>query len=56
MPESEKEKFGVRVGWSNLSSSLQLGKSIAIYRLVKGNLILQENSMVRSPTHRPERS
>ncbi|CAF1342854.1 unnamed protein product, partial [Adineta ricciae] len=26
MPESEKEKFGVRVGWSNLSSNLQLGE------------------------------
>jgi hypothetical protein len=29
MPDSEKEKFGIRVGWSNLSSglqALQLGK------------------------------
>jgi hypothetical protein len=29
MPDSEKEKFGIRIGWSNLSSglhTLQLGK------------------------------
>ena len=26
MPDSEKEKFGIRVGWSTLSSGLQLGK------------------------------
>jgi hypothetical protein len=29
MPDSEKEKFGIRVGWSNLYSglhALQLGK------------------------------
>jgi hypothetical protein len=29
MPDSEKEKFGIRLGWSNLSSglhALQLGK------------------------------
>jgi hypothetical protein len=29
MPESEKEKFGIRIGWSNLSSGLQLGKKIS---------------------------
>ena len=30
MPSNEKEKFGIRVGWSNLSSglhALQLGKT-----------------------------
>ena len=29
MPDSENEKFGIRIGWSNLSSglhALQLGK------------------------------
>jgi hypothetical protein len=29
MPDSEREKFGIRIGWSNLSSALpalQLGK------------------------------
>ena len=32
MPESEKEKFGIRLGWSNLHSglhALQLGQSVA---------------------------
>lgn len=32
MPENEKEKFGMRVGWSNLSTGLhvlQLGKSLS---------------------------
>jgi hypothetical protein len=31
MPDSEKDKFGIRLGWSNLSSglhALQLGKKI----------------------------
>lgn len=34
MPDSEKEKFGVRVGWSNLTSgllALQLGKILYLF-------------------------
>jgi hypothetical protein len=34
MPDSEKEKHGIRIGWSNLTSglhALQLGKRIFFF-------------------------
>jgi len=42
MPDSEKDKFGIRLGWSNLSSglhALQLGKKYFILLFFFSNLI-----------------